>query len=93
MVEPNLSDDSEDRGRTRVIRGVVALRLSPAEREQIATAAGLQKMPLSTYVRCAALQASVVAVGTPRPPRRERPAAEREVPVLDWAPAKEAALR
>jgi hypothetical protein len=45
MVEPNLSDDSEDRGRTRVICGVVALRLSPAEREQIATAAGLQKMP------------------------------------------------
>jgi hypothetical protein len=73
------------------VRAVVPIRLSDREREQIATAAGLQNMPLSSYVRCAALQHSAVAVGratvAPRPPRRERPAPERKVPVLDFMPA------
>jgi hypothetical protein len=78
------------RQQTRNTREVLALRLSGAERAQIATAAGLQNMPLSSYVRCAALQASAVAVGratvAPRQPRRERPAPERKVPVIDLAP-------
>jgi Mobilization protein NikA len=97
LVEPNLSSSSEDSGRARNTRQVIAIRLAEGEREQIAAAARLQGLPLSSYLRCAALEASAVAVGRatvapgphpPRPPRRERPAGKREVPVLDWAPAK-----
>jgi hypothetical protein len=78
------------------VRQVVPIRLSDGEREQIATAAGLQAMPVSTYLRSAALQASAVAIGkatvASRPPRRERPAPERKVPdrkllVVDSVPA------
>jgi uncharacterized protein (DUF1778 family) len=56
MVEPNLGSNSDDSGTARSTRQVPALRLSEREREQIAAAAELQKMPLSTYVRCAALR-------------------------------------
>jgi uncharacterized protein (DUF1778 family) len=40
----------------------LTLRLSAGEREQIAAAAELQDMPLRSYLRCAALQHSAVAV-------------------------------
>jgi hypothetical protein len=76
------------------------VRLSEAERAQIAAAEGFQNMPLSSYVGCAALQHSAVAVGkatvAPRPrpvsPRAE-PTPERKVParkllVIDPAPPK-----
>jgi hypothetical protein len=69
------------------VRAVVPIRLSAGEREQIATAAGLQGMPVSSYLRCAALQASAVAIGkatvAPKPPRPER-----KVLVLDAEPPK-----
>jgi uncharacterized protein (DUF1778 family) len=74
---------------TRDVRDVLALRLSEGERAQIATAAGLQNMPLSSYVRCAALQASAVAVGKASVVlRRELPAPKRKLPVIDLAPER-----
>lgn len=70
------------------MREVVPIRLGDGEREQLAKAAGLQGMPVSTYVRCAALQASAVAVGkasiAPRPAPKPKP-----VVVLDVAPKRE----
>jgi hypothetical protein len=88
MVKPNLSGHSEDSAKARITREVVAVRLGRGEREQIATAAGLQGMPISTWLRCAALQASAVAVG--KASVRPRPAPEpKPVVVLDVAPARQ----
>jgi hypothetical protein len=74
------------------VRAVVPIRLGDREREQIAKAAGLQNMPVSTYLRCAALQASAVAIGkatvASRPPRRERKVPERKLLVVDPEPPK-----
>jgi hypothetical protein len=38
------------------VRGVVPIRLSPAEKRRLAMAAVLRDLPLSTYVRIAALE-------------------------------------
>ena len=60
----------------RITREVLAIRLSDAEREQIAGAAARLKLTLSGFVRQAALQASAVvgrkvSVQAPEPPERE----------------------
>ena len=60
----------------RITREVLAIRLSDAEREQIAGAAGRLKLTLSGFVRQAALQSAAVvgrkvSVQAPEPPERE----------------------
>jgi uncharacterized protein (DUF1778 family) len=85
MVEPILSGDVEESPEARNTREVLALRLSEAERGQVAKAAELSGMPLSSWVRSAALQASAIATGraTVAPPR----APDRRVLVmLDLGP-------
>ena len=72
-VERNLNGNREDAGEAR---NTLSVRFAGAERAQIAAAAGLSGMPLSSWVRCAALQASAVATGRasvapPRPPERK----------------------
>lgn len=62
------------RGRTTA-RDVIAVRLSEAERAQVARAAVALELPLSTFLRHAALQASAVATGK----ANVRPAATREL--------------
>jgi hypothetical protein len=91
MVEPNLSGQVEDSPEARNTRDVLAVRLAEREREQIAAAAGLQGMPISTYLRCAALQASAVAIGrasvaTARPREWPAPAPPRKLRVIEVVP-------
>jgi uncharacterized protein (DUF1778 family) len=87
MVEPNLSVHAEDSAKARNTREVVAIRLGRGEREQIAAAAGLAGMPVSTYLRCAALQASAAAIA--RVQVRSRPAPERKLRVVELEPGPE----
>jgi uncharacterized protein (DUF1778 family) len=66
------------------VREVLAIRISDAEREQIAGAAVKLRLTLSGFVRQAALQASAVvakkvSVQAPEPPEPER----RGVVLLD----------
>jgi hypothetical protein len=90
MVEPNLSRHVEDSGTSRNTREVLAVRPSArpsaGERAQIEAAARLQEMALSSYLRCAALQASAVAVGRASV-APARPAPARPVPVIEPVPA------
>jgi hypothetical protein len=86
MVEPNLSVHAEDSAKARNTRVVVAIRLGRGEREQIAAAAGLAGMPVSTYLRCAALQASAAIA---RVQVRSRPAPERKLRVVELEPGPE----
>jgi hypothetical protein len=89
MVEPNLSSVGEEPALSRNTgRDVLAVRISPAERAQIATAAGLQDMPVSTYVRCVALQASAVAIGRASVVPRRDPARPK-APVTAPEPTRE----
>ena len=60
------------------MREVVPVRLGEAEREQIARAAALRKLPLSSFIRQAALQASALVQGKASVKAQTRPPAERE---------------
>lgn len=66
------------------MREVVPVRLSGAERAQIAGAAGRRKLTLSGFIRQASLQASAVADGkaTPKVQATDRKIAERGPPPL-----------
>jgi hypothetical protein len=70
------------------VRSVVPMRLSDAEREQIARAADRLKLPLSGFVRQAALQASAVVEGkvSVKTPERTEVAPARGAVVLDLEP-------
>jgi hypothetical protein len=59
--------------RRNTARGVVPVRLSGAERAQIAGAAGRRKLTLSGFIRQAALQASAVVQGKVYPVKAQVP--------------------
>jgi uncharacterized protein (DUF1778 family) len=73
MVERENNGLGRTRGEARNTREVVPIRLSPAERTQIASGAARLKLTLSGFIRQAALQASAVverkaSVKAPEPP-------------------------
>ena len=69
MVEPNPGKASERSSEARNTREVVPIRLSSAERRQIARASERRNIALSAFIREAALAASAFVGGrvTPRP--------------------------
>jgi hypothetical protein len=69
------------------VRAVVPIRLGAAERDQIARAAARRDLPVSSFIRQAALAASAVVMErvTPVKPRGDAPSDEvpgRGVPVV-----------
>jgi uncharacterized protein (DUF1778 family) len=90
MVEPKVASLGGFSRGNRITRQVVPIRLSDAERAQIAGAAAGRELTLSGFIRQAALQLSAVVQEKVVPSySRPRVPTEQRVVVLDQEPEPE----